>query len=307
MFNCKVLIVGDIILDRFIYGHASRIAPEAPVPIVNMSSETCRLGGAANVAANMSSLGCQVHLVGAVGDDEAGSVVRSLLSEFNIDTCLTISGMTTVKTRIVADSQYVVRVDNEIYCEHDLEIPMIDCDAIMISDYAKGAINKQTMDLLPKIRTYIDPKPKNHRLYHSAYMMFPNKYEAGEMLRNGSNYMDLAIGLKSSFNLSESVVTLSEDGLILSDKMNKCYHIPAHKLSVVERLHKMDVTGAGDTLFSVFVASHCSGNSSLRSAVLANVAAAIVVNKIGTSTCSWDEIQREIAEQELDIQEMKDA
>ena len=201
----KVLVVGDVILDRYIFGKVERISPEAPVPIVEVQREEFRLGGAGNVAHNLSSLGVKTYLLGVVGQDYGRHIIRGLLKEAGIED-LTVEDPqrpTTEKTRIVALSQQLLRVDSEDRkavegntLESMLERLELDVDGIIVSDYAKGVVSKSLMDRIREKRVFfaIDPRPQNKHLYMGASLMTPNEKEAKAMTYEES--------LQSLFSLS---------------------------------------------------------------------------------------------------------
>lgn len=309
--KCKILVIGDLILDTYVYGCATRLSQEAPVPVVLVDKQKIALGGAANVCANLKALGAEVCACGVVGNDEFGDDIINMLQCLNIscasvirtDTCPTIA-----KNRIVSNGQHIVRYDIERRFNESISdkiIPtlskhIINFDAIIISDYFKGTISKSLMEFVHSTYScpvFIDPKPDNKKLYHGFHCITPNMRELASMT-NATNVSDttiLAKQLKEELNLDHIVITLSEKGVMLVDRNNDCHSFDAHRLAMGQVTHsKSDVTGAGDTLISTLAIAVCSGYNYVVSLQIANVAAAIVVNKLGTVTCELEELLAEI-------------
>ncbi|WP_340695795.1 D-glycero-beta-D-manno-heptose-7-phosphate kinase [Hydrogenobacter thermophilus] len=290
--NIKILVVGDIILDRYIFGKVERISPEAPVPVVEVEKEEFRLGGAGNVASNLSNLGIRVYLCGVIGNDYAGHVVSGLLKEKGIHD-ITIEDRhrpTTQKARVVAVSQQLLRIDNESkekiegrVLEDLLERLDVDVDAVVVSDYAKGVVCKELMDRIRSKGVFfsVDPRPKNKYLYIGADLMTPNEKEARQMQEEES-LQSLGWKLKNSLRLKTLVVTLGSRGMALFDREFKVF--PARAKQVY------DVTGAGDTVIAVLTAGVLAGLDWEEACELANICAGIVVGKLGTASPSFEEI-----------------
>lgn len=308
--NINVLVLGDVMLDRFIYGNSTRLSPEAPVPIVLVNKQISTLGGAANVALNLRSLGCSSTLCGITGTESASKSVNDLLENNKIDAHIVSSSVSTtiVKNRIIADNQHVVRFDFENDFTSDRQCH--DCfnkkikettntkfNSVIISDYNKGTITEAVIENVklsfPNAFILADPKPQHKSWYKDLYCITPNIHEARDMSEY-STPKDIGRDLKDKLNLSCLLITMSDQGVLFVDPENKVYHIEAYEMSMKERHHKIDVTGAGDTLISVFAASISTGNDLLYSVVLSNVAASIVVNKLGTATCSVEELEPHI-------------
>jgi len=291
--NKHIVVVGDIILDKYIYGDVSRINPEAPVPVLNVKKVKYVLGGATNVAANITSLGGRCTIMGQVGKDDAGAKVKELLKEQDIDFNLIENEnfMTIKKTRIVAKNQHVVRVDWEIPKEIEEEhvgnviksIKASGCDMIIVSDYAKGTVTKELMDGLKTSDTKIivDPKPKNKELYKGVFLITPNTQESREM--TGTKDIE-KMGKELVKQLGCNVIlTRSEEGVSVFSG-EKHHYIPAKAREVY------DVTGAGDTFVAAISLAISSGASLSEAALVANHASGISVSKLGTATVTTNEL-----------------
>lgn len=305
----QVLIVGDVMLDEYIWGEVHRVSPEAPVPIVELQRRTHILGGAANAAANIAGLGGQAILGGVVGEDAQASIIRETLSLHSIeDGLLTVSDRpTTTKTRIIAHDQQVVRVDRE---ERQPLLPQLEAvllgwvekhlkevDALLLSDYAKGVIS-------PRLATgvihmargagkpiVIDPKGQDFRKYSGATVVTPNVHEA-RLALDSPNIPDdlLEIGqqLLALLGGSAILITRGPEGMTLFQPNKRAIHIPAMALDV------HDITGAGDTVASTMALVLSAGASLEQAARLANAAASIVVGKVGTAVVSLEELRAAI-------------
>jgi rfaE bifunctional protein kinase chain/domain len=224
----------------------------------------------------------------------------------HFDSVIRIDSPTIVKTRIISNGQQLLRYDIEKYIKEDYSQKIIDAlsclgsnfDAVIISDYYKGMISKKITDFVRVFYScpiFVDPKPLNKELYRDFYCITPNLHELIQMT-SSSDITVAAKQLKKELNLNCIVVTLSENGVFLLDQNDASYSFCAHKLSSTQAKHsKSDVTGAGDTLMSVFVLAICSGYDYIASLKIANIAAAIVVNQLGTVTCQKEELEREIA------------
>lgn len=322
-FNqAKILVVGDLILDEYIYGSVDRISPEAPVPVLWANKRSFVPGGTANVANNISSLGGKVSLLGVTGDDANSKILINELKKRKIS----LQGIfvennrhTTVKTRILAGHQQVVRVDWEH--THDLppalnikilkyiEKNIRSFDAIIIEDYGKGVINVALLKELialakanKKIIT-VDPKEENFRYYRGVTAITPNRKELENAIRNlkiqdtancfrintDKLFTDKDVDLAAReileyLNLDSILVTLGEQGMKLLEKGGRLTHIPTQAQEV------FDVSGAGDTVISAFTLALCVGASKLEAAHIANFAAGIVVGKLGTAVTNTKEL-----------------
>ncbi|WP_044349970.1 D-glycero-beta-D-manno-heptose-7-phosphate kinase [Dethiosulfatarculus sandiegensis] len=297
--QARVLVLGDVMLDRFIWGSVGRISPEAPVPVVQVESETHMLGGAANVLHNIIALGGNAVLCGVVGTDHASEQVCELLGGLESETTGLLKcnkRPTTVKTRVVAHSQQVVRVDRENRRPLDdlevanlcriLEDVLPKVDAVIVSDYAKGVINPKVVSCVAKLTKehdkpwVVDPKVPNISLYKGATLVTPNHVEA---LQAAGVSQDLpncvqTAGLKllSDYGFESVLVTQGEKGMTLFSPQGEI-HIPTAAKRV------FDVTGAGDTVISTLTLGMVSGLNLADAAVLANLAAGVVVGEVGTS------------------------
>lgn len=299
-FDARVLVLGDIIVDRYLFGSSSRISPEAPVPVVDVEHVELRLGGAANVFNNVHSLGGIATLSGTVGFDRSGDYVIDQLKSLRVSVdgiVRTSARRTTVKTRVVAQHQQVVRYDMEDRREvggEDLEkffsffdATLSEFDAIIVSDYIKGVVGDRLMARIREHRKYlgnrplvIDPKPRKPERFSGATVITPNQHEA-ELL-TGIKIVDAAtlgsVGRKLLHDLQVEAVLITRGakGMVLFDRGGFPVEIPTAAKNV------FDVTGAGDTVVAVFTLGLVAGLSLLDAAKLANVAAGIVVGRVGT-------------------------
>ncbi|HEX8772125.1 MAG TPA: D-glycero-beta-D-manno-heptose-7-phosphate kinase [Pyrinomonadaceae bacterium] len=304
-----VVVLGDVMLDEFVWGDVTRISPEAPVPVVEVRRESAHLGGAANVLANLVALGARASLVGVVGDDAAGERLRARLREASpsqTDELLVVdrSRPSTVKTRIIAHNQTVVRADRERRAHVDaqtedriirvLRSAIKEAHAFVVSDYDKGAVTPRILgEILPLaygrgIPVLVDPKIRNFDSYRPATLITPNHHEA---LRQTNTEEDTDAGLKHAAQLIRErlgcdsvLITRGERGMMLMEGG----HEPVYVETVAREVY--DVTGAGDTVIATLAAALAAGASMLEAAILANHAAGIVVGKVGTATASGEEL-----------------
>ena len=303
----SILVIGDIMLDRYIQGDVARISPEAPVPVVLVEKETAHLGGASNVANNLRALGCKVFLAGVVGGDLQGRELKKIAQSKGIDTgCLVETKRpTTSKTRIIARGQQVLRVDMEENIPVDEKagegllssikgvLPMI--DGLIISDYAKGVISKKLISPIIKeagernIPIFVDPKPKNKRFYDFVDYITPNLSEAEQMtgveITGKADIEQAARIIKKELSCKAVLITMGSRGMGLLDKEMDFLSIETFAKEI------FDVTGAGDTVIAAFALSIIAGLSPREAAHISNAAAGIVVGKLGTATVSTDEIR----------------
>ncbi|MCP4649529.1 MAG: D-glycero-beta-D-manno-heptose-7-phosphate kinase [PVC group bacterium] len=303
----KVLIVGDLILDQFIWGDVSRISPEAPVPVVLVERESFMPGGAANVAYNVSAMGGRPGVSGVIGKDEWGKVLKSELSAKKVDTkgvVIDPARHTSLKTRIVARHQQVVRVDREelegvnkkisskIIQYFKRQINTI--QAVIIEDYGKGVINpyliKEIINIARKknIIVTVDPKEEHFSYYRGVTCITPNQNEAGKAvgikITDNKSLMLAGKKLLKKLNAKAVLITRGEHGMCLFEKGEKPMHIPTQAKEV------FDVSGAGDTVIATFTLALASGATFLEAAHISNYAAGVVVEKFGTGTCSQKEL-----------------
>ncbi|MBI3986325.1 MAG: D-glycero-beta-D-manno-heptose-7-phosphate kinase [Lentisphaerae bacterium] len=311
----KILIVGDLMLDRYIYGSVDRISPEAPVPVVRVGEEKNMPGGAANVAKNVHSLGAQAILSGVVGHDHAGRELMAVLAKCGVSTrgILALPGVkTTVKTRILADRQQVVRVDWEDqlrlsggrldqYCDHVSRIIRKGISGVIIEDYGKGVIAQDVVDAVLSagreagVPVGLDPKDNAELQLAGISVATPNRKEAYAMARvpekqpgadplRDESLLGVARILMEQWEPEFLIVTLGAQGMLLVSKDGKPRHIPTQAREV------FDVSGAGDTVIATTLLALAAGAGYDESAELANCAAGVVVGKIGTATCTATEL-----------------
>lgn len=310
----RVLVVGDVMLDQFIWGGVSRISPEAPVPVVDFQRESFMPGGAANVARNLVCLKTPAELFGAIGRDEAAGKLLKLLSEQNIGCSGLVKSSgrhTSIKTRIVAHQQQVVRIDRETRGHLDgkttasllveFKKQLAKADAVIVGDYGKGVV---TQPLLNEIKTLcrargvwlsLDPKPVHQLDLRSLSLITPNRKEAFELAelpddtKNENPFADknlMFVAEKLLVELKPAVllITLGELGMLLCQRGQKPFHIPTVAQEV------FDVSGAGDTVIASFTLAIAAGASPIEAAILSNHAAGIVVGKVGTATTTPEEL-----------------
>ncbi len=312
--QCRILVVGDVMLDHFIWGHVRRISPEAPVPVVEVTKEEFYPGGAANVARNISPFSPHTHLMGRVGKDMAADKLRTLLIEDQVDpepllvhpTLPTIS-----KARVIARQQQIVRVDREkLLPQTDAELAEVghrlrqlapNLDAIILEDYGKGFITEALMELVSKIAAEykiivtVDPSPRNPLPWSGVSLVKPNRLEAfaaagiedhllpDPPLEN-TELLEVGRMLLAKWNVASVLVTLGEQGMMLFERDQTPHHIPTRAREV------FDVSGAGDTAIALLTLALASGMDLREAADVANHASGIVVGKLGTATLTPDEL-----------------
>jgi rfaE bifunctional protein kinase chain/domain len=301
--DVKVLIVGDVMLDRYCWGSVNRISPEAPVPVVNLDRTEITLGGAANVAANVVGLGAKAWLVGVIGKDSEAELFPKILLEKGISHNNLVeleNRPTTVKTRIVAHNQHIVRIDQETTEQLSNEaenkvwskiIAIFDqSNIVIISDYAKGLL---TDSLILRLITLgvergkpvlVDPKGKDYAKYRGATLLTPNKREAYQATAIEDIEQAGQVLMKTT-DLKALLITQGENGMTLFEKNDKSF-----KLSALAR-KVYDVTGAGDTVIATLAVALASGFNLREAAGLANIAAGFVVEKVGTTTIDIKELR----------------
>src|SRR4030042_6487523 len=309
----SLLVVGDIMIDEFIWGTCSPLSPEAPVPVVAVTREDLLLGGAANVVHNVHSLGGQVLLVGVRGNDRMGERIKELLAYEKIDGDGLITEAlrpTTVKTRVIAHNQQVVRYDREYKEPISLQSQEKICryvdshwnavDGIIISDYGKGLLHPTLMNLIMEKQkkdgkvVAVDPKKNNFPLYQGVTIITPNRLEAeaaaGMQITDEQSLTKVGNALLDRFASEAVLITRGEEGMVLFERSGTVVNVP----TVAKEVY--DVTGAGDTVISALTLSLASGSSYSEAAAVANYAAGIVVGKIGTATVTPEELQKAILE-----------
>ena len=308
-YRSKVLIVGDIMVDQFIWGKVSRISPEAPVPVVQVTSESLLLGGCANVLNNVFSMGGKVAVSGIVGSDTMGGWLIDTLRKMNIDTAGVIVEQgrpTIVKTRVIAHNQQVVRFDREdkrpvtrdslqrilAYVESVKD----DLGAVIISDYNKGVFSQKLIEKIREITSErgtilcIDPKQSDFSLYRGCDLITPNRQETeralGREIESRDDLIKGGAALIRDFGFRALLVTMGEEGMTLFEHDGTVTHIPTVAREV------FDVTGAGDTVIGVLALCAAAGATFAEAAVLANHAAGIAVGKVGTAPVYQDELKK---------------
>ena len=309
--NASVLVVGDLMLDEFIWGKVSRISPEAPVPVVWATSESIMPGGASNVSNNIRSLGGNVYMAGVVGDDERGSLLLSELATrcVNTEGVIRESGRpTTLKTRVIAHNQQVVRIDKEKIADISKEaIDKIldfskkiidDVDAVIIEDYGKGVIVPQLLSPLIKLAKRhgkiitVDPKESHFPMYKNVTAITPNYHEAakaaGIRSEEGASIDEIGKKLVKRLNCEVALITLGENGMCVFEKSGRITKIP----TVAQEVY--DVSGAGDTVISAYTLAVSGGARAIEAAHIANCAAGIVVGKVGIAVTTQDELINKI-------------
>jgi rfaE bifunctional protein kinase chain/domain len=306
--NRNIVVLGDVMLDEFIWGDVTRVSPEAPVPVVDIRRESTHLGGAANVLANLLALGAKACVVGVVGDDFAGERIRSSVQEKSaLQTAGALimdkSRPTTIKTRIIAQNQMVVRADRELRTPvkgetegriiSAVKAAIENAHALVVSDYDKGVVTPHILsEVLPlaygRMPVLIDPKMRNFDSYRPASLVTPNHYEAlrvagleedsDDTLRRAAQLIRKRLGCDAV------LITRGDRGIMLVEGDSDPVNVKTAAREV------FDVTGAGDTVIAALGAALAAGASMVEAAVLANYAAGIVVGKLGTATASAEEV-----------------
>jgi D-beta-D-heptose 7-phosphate kinase/D-beta-D-heptose 1-phosphate adenosyltransferase len=318
MCGRRVAVLGDLMLDEYLFGEVSRISPEAPVPIVRINRERAVLGGAANVAANLKSIGAEPVLLGTLQKDIAGNRLQALLRGLEIKAdwlVLDPSRPTIIKTRVIGQQQQMIRIDREeeggcqpvavaALCAR-LEQALEQVSALIISDYAKGVVNLELMDRVRElcrargIPWIVDPKPAHAALYRGAPLMTPNTKElaalTGMPAKGDDELAAAGQALMANLEVQGLLVTRSEKGMALfapDVQHRRPWLIPTEAREV------FDVSGAGDTVIAVFSAAISTGADWQDAAMLANAAAGVVVGKMGTATATPAEVLRHYQDQE---------
>ena len=314
------LVIGDVMLDRYLIGSVGRISPEAPVPIVLLNEQNERAGGAANVAANLALLGIKTHIVGCVGNDSEAKTLVGLLKEMGVDAngiCISKNRPTIAKTRVVSGHQQMMRLDQEssaAFTTEEIDVLQASIDEalrhvpkiVILSDYAKGLLSEQVCQHIittckaQKIPVLVDPKGHDYSKYKGATALTPNKKETAEACDTTLSDADLiskASALKNSLNLQFLAVTRGEEGITLIDEST--HHLPAIAKQV------FDVSGAGDTVIATLAAGLMSNLNPLEALQLANIAAAVVVGKVGTVPISQHDLMEALTDQQSNEQAHK--
>ncbi len=306
--DARIMVIGDLMVDEYIWGSVSRISPEAPVPVVSVTSESLRLGGAGNVVNNIHSLEGKVWLGGVLGNDEMGRKVIHDLRKMEVDTKGVIvepERVTTVKTRILAQHQQVVRYDREVIRPAQresvqqilslLKERLDELDAVLISDYGKGVVGELLVEQVRSLALNagkilaIDPKVKNFPFFRQATIITPNHYEAaeaaGRWIQNEEDLLAVGRILLQRLQAKSILITRGEKGMTLFQEDGEVTHIPTMAKEV------FDVTGAGDTVISVLTLAMAAGANPQEAAMLSNYAAGIVVGEVGTATLKTSELE----------------
>lgn len=304
--QAKILVVGDIILDRYWRGHSSRISPEAPIPVVHFQDEEYRLGGAANVALNCQALGADVKLLGVVGQDEHAQHVQDILEREKIRSALITASylQTTTKLRVLAQHQQLLRIDFEdtlalqetekthLFAEYEESLSRV--DVVILSDYHKGVLDDPQRFIQAARKAnklvMIDPKSKDFNIYRGATVLTPNQteFEAAYGVASSQKALyEKAKKVCAEHDIEVMLITQSAKGVSLIQQNKAPYHIGAHTQEVV------DITGAGDTLLATFGSAVAAGEDLVRACLISNIAAGISVRKIGTASVSYDELYYE--------------
>ena len=297
----KILVIGDVMLDRYWMGQVNRISPEAPVPILDVNDAVDKPGGAANVAKNLSDFGMDVTLVGLTGNDEASEKLSLLLSKTNIKYKPIIDPKvrTTMKLRVIDKNQQLMRIDHEdknlsnlvLKSLKDIESSMNLFDGIIISDYDKGMIKPIIKKILSKanklgIQTFIDPKGKDFSFYKNAFLLKPNQKEFEDIVgicSTKKSLVDKGEKLRKKLSLKYLLLTQGKKGMILFEENKVTSHI-AHQQDV------FDVTGAGDTVISILATYVISGKSIATAVKMSNIAAGLSIKKLGSTSVSQKEL-----------------
>ncbi len=310
----RVLVVGDAMLDHFIWGDVSRISPEAPVPVLDFVRESFMPGGAANVARNLSALAANTSMFGVVGRADSGHRLKMLLRQHHVD-CRgllpDLSRSTSIKTRIVARQQQVVRVDRESRADLDgqmtrrllatLEPCIMAADAVIVGDYGKGVVTQSLLDGLKHccrargVWLSVDPKPVHKLNLAGLSLLTPNRHEAYTLAgiaddsRTANPLQDASLlrvvgKLLAELRPALLLITLGDQGMLLCQRQKKPIHIPTVAREV------FDVSGAGDTVIATFTLAIAAGAAPLEAAILSNHAAGVVVGKVGTATVAPEEL-----------------
>jgi len=301
----KILVIGDLMIDHYLWGKCERISPEAPIPVVNINNENTVLGGAGNVVNNLAALGAHTDVLSVIGDCEIANELETLLNKINVSTSHLIEEkgrLSSKKSRIIASQQQVIRFDRESNYDISAESQQTlfdqykkilrKYDIILLSDYGKGVLTDSlTRDLIKEannlgIKVLVDPKGINYSKYSGAYLLTPNKKEASLAtnidILNDSNLLEAITQLKEKCSLVVSLITLSENGVAIYDNDLRIHQTMAREV--------YDVTGAGDTVLAALGFALSSDYDIDQAVEFANLAAGVVVGKIGSATASIDEI-----------------
>ena len=309
----RILVLGDLMLDRYLWGRVDRISPEAPVPVVEIERESWALGGAGNVAANLQALGAEPVLLGVVGQDEDGARLMDTLRQRGVPTAGVVTDATrptTVKTRIIAHAQQVVRADRESRADVEgaafealgarltAEIPR--CEGMVVSDYCKGVISERSLERAlglaraRQLTVSVDPKERHIDAYRGVSILTPNQHEAGYMqgrrVVDEASLKEVGWGLQQRLGAEAVLVTRGPEGMSLFERGGRYTHLP----TVAREVY--DVTGAGDTVVSVVAVALAAGADYVTASHLSNHAAGVVIREVGTASCTPAELLASLAD-----------
>jgi len=305
-FTPNILVIGDLMIDHYLWGSCERISPEAPVQIVDIAKETTVLGGAGNVVNNLKALGAKVSVSGVIGNDENGAELLNLLREIDVhveNIVIQDGRKTSKKSRVIASSQQILRYDKESKEEiskssvdkilNSLNNSISNYDVVVLSDYGKGVLTKELCQGIIStcnkngVKVLVDPKGSDYSKYSGAYLLTPNKKEAIQAtkieIKDKESLKEALIKMKKEANLTISLITLSEDGVAIYDDEMRIFPTVAKEV--------FDVTGAGDTVIASIAFAISAGKNIEESAKFANLAAGVVVGKIGSATVTLSEIE----------------
>lgn len=312
--GAEIAVVGDVMLDRYFWGQVTRVSPEAPVPVVDVENETFHLGGAANVAANLQTLGVTALLCGVVGDDASGRMLRQVAADAGLDaTCIAVSTRrpTTVKTRVIGNNQQLLRLDREVRSD----VSEADADAIIaalenhknlrgivLADYNKGLLSASLIERVMRharehhIHTFVDPKHNNFFSYKGAFLVKPNRKEAqdvlGYVIHSDAEVLRAGHELLDRLECENVLLTLGASGMMLFERDGSVSSVPTKAQAVA------DVSGAGDTTIATLAAMIAGGSSVREAAALANVAAGVVVEEPGIVPITREALLNAITDEE---------
>ena len=310
--NGKILVIGDVMLDRYWHGETLRISPEAPVPVVNIGEQQARPGGAGNVAVNLAALGAKPVLLGAIGDDEAGDRLLEQLESFGIEHCLQrLAKQTTItKLRVLSQHQQLLRLDFEeqrLAADQgqliaDFKRQLVDVNAVIISDYHKGTLHDAAgLIQLAKaagVPVFVDPKGASFSIYHGADVLTPNRKEFEHIVGECDSEEELVNKAESALqanDLGALLVTRGGEGMSLIQREQVPFHQPARALEV------FDVTGAGDTVIAILAAAVAVGESLEAAVIVANTGAGVAVTKLGAVAVTVPELRRALLRQQASV------
>jgi D-beta-D-heptose 7-phosphate kinase/D-beta-D-heptose 1-phosphate adenosyltransferase len=308
----RIVVLGDLMLDHYLWGRCERISPEAPVPVVEIERETRSLGGAGNVAANLTALGARPVLVGVLGEDARAQQMLDAFADRGVDTRALVrdpTRPTTIKTRILAQHQQVVRADWESRADLSgqalasvlealsREVPQ--CEGLLVSDYGKGVVTRAVLEhaiglaRAAGVPISVDPKESHIDAYHGVSILTPNQQEAGYVMGrrvvDEASLMEVGWGLQKRLDAECALVTRGPEGMSLFERNGRYTHLPTVAREV------FDVTGAGDTVVSVVALALAAGADYPEACCLANHAAGIVIREVGTASCSPSQLRASLA------------